>query len=78
MSVQQSRSERGRKGGQATLEKHGSHHFSIIGTAGRQAVLEKHWNGDARAMHRFLSRCRWARRRYDERLGCTVRQSVRA
>jgi hypothetical protein len=78
MSVQQSASNRGRAGGLATLEKHGQHHFSIIGTAGRQAVLERRWNGDTKAMHAYLSRCRWAARRYDEVLACTVRAAAPA
>ncbi len=71
-------SERGRKGGMATLERHGTHHMRIIGTAGLQAVLETRWNGDGKAMRAYLSRCRWAHRAFDEDLACTVRRAVRA
>jgi hypothetical protein len=71
-------SERGRKGGIATLERHGVHHMRVIGTAGLQAVLETRWNGDARAFRAYLSRCRWACQTFDEDLACTVRQGVMA
>jgi hypothetical protein len=71
-------SERGRKGGLTTLERHGQHHMRVIGTAGLQAVLETRWNGDAKAMRAYLSRCRWAHRAFDEDLGCSVRRAVRA
>jgi hypothetical protein len=76
-------SERGRKGGQRTLEEHGLQHMRIIGRAGYEAVLERsrpdrcrcgikkrHYSGDASGMHAHLLRLRHAPKTWCERSKC--------
>jgi hypothetical protein len=66
-------SERGRKGGQRTLEEHGTQHMRIIGRAGYEAVLERHYSGDASEMHAHLLRLRHAPKVWCERSQCWTR-----
>jgi hypothetical protein len=66
-------SERGRKGGQRTLEEHGTQHMRIIGRAGYEAVLERHYSGDAGGMHAHLLRLRYAPKVWCERSQCWTR-----
>jgi hypothetical protein len=44
----------GRKGGQATHQKHGHKHMSKIGARGFWATVVKHWHGDARAYVNYI------------------------
>jgi hypothetical protein len=67
-------SERGRKGGQRTLEEHGLQHMRIIGRAGYEAVLERHYSGDASGMHAHLLRLRHAPKTWCERSQCWKRE----
>ena len=39
----------GRKGGQATAERHGRDHMARIGRQGFAATVRKHWRGDRAA-----------------------------
>ena len=68
--------DRGRQGGLATLARHGQHHFSIIGRAGYEVTLERHFAGDARAMHEYLTRCRHAVSKHSPSLRCRVRRAL--
>ena len=63
-------SERGKKGGQKTLEEHGNQHMRIIGRAGYESTLERHYAGDAKAMHSHLLKLRHAPRTWCERSRC--------
>ncbi len=63
-------SERGRKGGQKTLEEHGLQHMQIIGRAGYESTLERRYSGDAKAMHSHLLKLRHAPRTWCERSQC--------
>jgi hypothetical protein len=67
-------SERGRKGGQRTLEEYGTQHMRIIGRAGYEAVLERHYSGDASEMHAHLLRLRHAPKTWCERSQCWKRE----
>jgi hypothetical protein len=44
----------GRRGGQATVKRHGHAHMSKIGKAGFAAMVNKYWNGDRAACLRRL------------------------
>ena len=44
----------GRRGGQATVKRHGRQHMSEIGKAGFEAMVQKYWNGDRAACLRRL------------------------
>jgi len=47
----------GRKGGQATAEKHGREHMRKIGRKGFHAVVRKHYGGDYRlAINTLIAR----------------------
>jgi hypothetical protein len=63
-------SERGKKGGQKTLEEHGTQHMQIIGRAGFESTLERHYAGDAKAMHSHLLKLRHAPKTWCERSQC--------
>ena len=71
-------SERGRKGGQKTLEEYGTQHMQIIGRAGYESTLERHYAGDAKAScnaredvtHSHLLKLRHAPRMWCERSQC--------
>jgi hypothetical protein len=76
-------SERGKKGGQKTLEEHGTQrprpvrcrfgvkkHMQIIGRAGYESTLERHYAGDAKAMHSHLLKLRHAPKTWCERSQC--------
>lgn len=39
----------GRKGGQATLQRHGRDHMACIGRSGFAATVRTHWHGDRAA-----------------------------
>jgi hypothetical protein len=67
--------ERGRLGGQRTLQRHGHHHFECIGRLGYEVTLERHFNSDPDAMQIFLNRCRHTATRYDARSRCRVRSA---
>ena len=67
-------SERGRKGGQRTLEEHGLQHMRIIGRAGYEATLERHYSGDASGMHAHLLRLRHVPKVWCERSQCWKRE----
>jgi hypothetical protein len=60
-------SERGKKGGQKTLGKHGAQHMRIIGRAGYESTLERHYAGDASLMHAHLLKLRHAPKTWCER-----------
>jgi hypothetical protein len=66
-------SERGKKGGQKTLEEHGIQHMQIIGRAGYESTLERHYAGDAKAMHSHLLKLRHAPKTWCERSRCWKR-----
>jgi hypothetical protein len=63
-------SERGRKGGQKTLEEHGVQHMQIIGRAGYESTLERCYAGDAKAMHSHLLKLRHTPKMWCERSRC--------
>ena len=44
----------GRRGGQATVKRHGRAHMSKIGKAGFAAMVEKYWKGNREACLRRL------------------------
>lgn len=46
--------EHGRKGGRATVERHGRGHMSTIGARGFWTTVRRHWGGDARAFVNYL------------------------
>ena len=44
----------GKRGGDTTVERHGSDHMSTIGKLGFEAMVNKHWNGNrAACLRRF-------------------------
>jgi general stress protein YciG len=46
----------GRKGGQATAQRHGREHMRQIGRLGFRATVKRHYGGDARAyINRLIS-----------------------
>lgn len=46
--------EAGRKGGMATVRKHGRAHMATIGAKGFLATCARHWQGDRRGFARWL------------------------
>ena len=46
--------ELGRRGGLATVARHGRAHMATIGRLGFQATMDRHWNGDRKAAVRRL------------------------
>lgn len=65
--------ERGRLGGQATYQRHGSMHVEAIGRAGFETTALRYYGGDARAYMDAL-RERQAEGQPDPRLGCRVQR----
>jgi general stress protein YciG len=49
-------SEAGRKGGKACVKKHGRKHMKKIGRSGFDAVVARHFGGDAKAYAEYLRR----------------------
>lgn len=66
-----SATERGRLGGQATAQRHGSVHMETIGRAGFWATVERHFGGDVAAYMRML-RTHRAQGKVSAVLGCNV------
>ena len=62
--------DRGRLGGLETLKRHGSFHMRVIGRAGYEVTLERHFAGDAQAMHSHLLKLRHAPKVWCERSQC--------
>ncbi|GHF60361.1 hypothetical protein HNQ07_004238 [Deinococcus metalli] len=66
--------ERGQRGGQRTVERHGQMHIECIGRQGFQTTVERHYGGDVHAYMAAL----WAllgagaKVAYDPNLGCRV------
>lgn len=65
--------ERGKLGGQATYQRHGSMHMEAIGRAGFETTVERYYGGDVQAYMDAL-RQRQAKGEHDPRLGCQVRR----
>lgn len=65
--------ERGRLGGTATAQRHGSVHMEAIGRAGFWATVERHFGGDVQAYMQML-RTRRAAGQENATLGCRVQQ----
>lgn len=54
--TQASAAEFGRRGGRATVRRHGAEHMRRIGRAGFRATVNRHWSGDRGAFLDFLAR----------------------
>lgn len=46
--------ERGSKGGQATFQRHGTPHMSVIGYSGRLIVVTRYFGGDVAATMQYV------------------------
>ena len=68
--------KRGRLGGLAMFARHGNLHMRIIGRAGYESTLERHFAGDARAHYEHLLRLRHAPQVLCPRNRCTVRKAA--
>lgn len=65
--------ERGRKGGKATVQRHGSTHMECIGRAGLHTTAERYYGGDVSAYMEAL-RGRQCQGEFDPRLRCWTRR----
>jgi general stress protein YciG len=54
-----SRNEAGKRGGKATVRRHGREHMRRIGKRGFEVTVARHWGGDRRAYRDFLHARGW-------------------
>ncbi len=54
MKTREQMQELGRRGGRATVERHGREHMAAIGRKGFAVMVDRHWGGDRKAAVRRL------------------------